>query len=251
MNTISAVIITLNEEKNIERCLESLKEIADEIIVVDSFSTDKTKEICTNYEVKFAERKWEGYSNTKNYANSLAQSDYILSLDADESLSPELELSLVNFKNCEEPKTVYRFNRLTNYCGRWIKHGGWYPDKVTRLWKNKAATWKGEIHEHLSLYSDAIYGELKGDLYHYSFHTINQHIEQINKFTEIAAAKDFKRGRRTNLMKILVFPKWKFLRDYIIKLGFLDGYYGYLVCKNSAYASFLKYIKLRELSRHN
>ncbi len=249
MNTLSVVIITLNEEKNIGRCLESLITVADEIIILDSFSADKTKEICLTYNVKFHERKWEGYSTTKNYANSLANSDYILSIDADEALSPEAIKWLSEFKKQKNPKTAYQINRLTNYCGKWIRHGGWYPDRKIRLWKKDAAKWTGSIHETLELSENATIDKLHGDLYHYTFHTIHQHEEQVNKFTEIAAKNDFERGRRTNKIKILFYPKWKFFRDYYIKRGFLDGYYGYLVCKISAHASFLKYVKLLELQK--
>ena len=251
MNTISVVIITLNEEKNIGRCLESLKNVADEIIVLDSYSTDRTKEICQRYSVSYWEREWKGYSGTKNYANSLAKSEYILSVDADEALSPELEKALIEFKKTESPSLAYSLNRITNYCGKWIKHCGWYPDRKIRLWKKGAAKWVGEIHETLEFVEGPEIWELKGDLYHYSFHAIKQHVEQINKFTEIGALQSFEKGKRTTLFKIFIYPKWKFFRDYIIKLGFLDGYYGYVVCKNSAHAKFLKYIKLYALQKQN
>lgn len=249
MNTISAVIITLNEEKNIGRCLESLSGIVDETIVLDSYSTDKTKEICLKHAVTFHEKEWEGYSKSKNFANSLSTSDYILSIDADESLSPELATSLLNIKGNSNPKSNYHLNRLTNYCGKWIKHGGWYPDRKLRLWKKDTAQWEGDIHEHLKINDTNTTGHLRGDLFHYTFHSFSQHLAQINKFTDIAAKDDFERGRKTNLVKILIFPKWKFIRDYFVKRGFQDGYYGFLVCKFSAQASFLKYVKLWELQK--
>lgn len=249
MKTISAIIITLNEEKNIDTCLESLKGVADEVIVIDSFSTDKTKEICLKYKVKFIEHEWEGYSKTKNYGNNLAVSDFILSVDADEALSPELRKSLLSLKTGNSPHNAYELSRVTNYCGKWIKHGGWYPDKKVRLWKNRTAQWIGDIHEELELPANTEIGSLSGDLYHYSFHTVQQHERQIAKFTDIAAKNDYARGRKTNGIRIFLYPKWKFFRDYVLRMGFLDGYYGYIVCKMSAHASFLKYIKLNELNK--
>lgn len=253
-NTIAVVIISLNEEKDIARCIGSVHDIADEIIVVDSFSTDKTKEICRGFsKVRFIEREWEGYSNTKNYSNSLAKSDYILSLDADEALSPELTKSLKKFRKTEKPETAYTMNRLTNYCGKWIRHCGWYPDKKLRLWKKEFGQWHGDIHEEVVI-NDPTFIEsthLKGDLFHYSYHSINQHINQYNKFTEMVAKNDIKRGKKATMFKILVAPFWKFIRDYFIRLGILDGYYGFVICMNSAHATFVKYTKQRQFQKNN
>jgi len=246
MPKISAVIITYNEERNIARCLESLQKVADEVIVVDSFSTDKTKDICSSFKVKFIEKEWEGYSTTKNYANSLARYDYILSIDADEALSPELIKSALKFKNDSNPMPAYRLNRLTNYCGKWIRHGSWYPDRKIRLWKNGIAQWEGDLHEQLKFNNIVYIGQLSGKLYHYSFYSISQHVTQINRFTDIASETDFNKDKHAGLLKIYFMPKWKFFRDYFLKLGIIDGYYGYIVCKLSAHAKFLKYTKLRQ-----
>ncbi len=245
---ISAVIITFNEERNIERCISSLLGVVDEIIVVDSLSTDKTKEICEKYElVKFYSQEWLGYSSQKNYANRLASFDTIFSIDADEVVSPELRESIMTIKAQYEDSsnTIFSFNRLTNYCGSWIKHSGWYPDKKKRIF-NKSVQWVGDIHEELLYLPSTKIVHLKGDLYHYSFYTSSDHIKQVDRFTSLTAKQAFEKGKRVNCFGIWFRPKWKFFRDFILKKGFLDGYAGYKVCKVSAFATFLKYIKLRE-----
>lgn len=246
MIKLAVVIITFNEETNIKRCLDAVQDIADEIIVVDSFSTDKTKAICEGYkDLTFVEHAWEGYSATKNYANSLATSDYILSLDADEVLSKELKEAIYNVKQNAE-FAVYSLTRLTNYCGKWVRHCGWYPDVKNRLFRKDVARWEGDIHEQLSFDQSEKVGLLKGDLLHYSFHNIEQHIQTINKFSSITAESRFKKGKRTNLLNIIFKPMLKFFNLYIFKLGILDGYFGYVICINSAYSAFLKEIKLKQ-----
>ncbi len=243
---ISAVIITFNEEKNIKRCLESLLGVADEIIVVDSFSTDQTENICKQYQVKFISQAWLGYSGQKNFGNSLATSDYILSIDADEALSDELKKSLLDLK-INPAHDIYSIKRLTNYCGKWIKHCGWYPDKKIRVWKNGKSQWHGEIHESIQYDTGLTVSELKGDLLHYSYYTIQDHLSQINLFTEIMAKDEVKKGKTVTILQLLLSPLFKFFKSYFIKLGFLDGYYGFIVCVISAQASFYKYLKIREL----
>ncbi len=246
---ISAVIITFNEEKNIRRCLESIQDIVDEVIVVDSFSTDKTQEICEEFNVKFVQYKWQGYSKTKNYANELASNEFILSIDADEALSEELQKSILRLKAGEElsRNIVYSLNRLTNYCGKWIYHCGWYPDKKIRIFNKSNASWKGELHEELVFVDgNTKIQHLEGNLLHFSYNSISQHILQVDKFTEIGAKEAHNKGKRTSILGIILRPIWKFLRDYIIKLGFLDGYYGFVICAISAFATFVKYIKLKQ-----
>ena len=249
MISISVVIITLNEDKNIARCIKAVKNIADEIIVIDSFSTDKTQEICKNYNVKFIQHAFEGYIQQKNWAITQASSKYILSLDADEVLSPELEKSILEV-TAKWKFDGYYFNRLTNYCGKWIKHCGWYPDRKLRLWDSSKGSWTGvNPHDRYEMQANATTGFLKGDLFHYSYSSIYQHIEQVNKFTEIAAKADFEKGKTAYIIEIIMHPCWKFFRDFIIKAGFIDGYSGYVICKISANAVFIKYVKIRELKR--
>ena len=246
MLKLSVVIITLNEEKNIARCLESIKEIADEIIIIDSFSTDKTEEICKTYDVKFIKHKWEGYSATKNFGNALASNKYILSLDADEALSPELVQSINGIKN-NTNQIVYSFNRLTNYCGKWIKHCGWYPDKKIRIFDKNINRWIGEVHETLYIEPTQNIKHLKGDCLHYSYYSIEQHYQQATKYAELAAQELYAKGKKSSLFKLIINPIAKFIKCYVTNRGFLDGYYGFLICKISAYTTYLKYSKLRKL----
>ncbi|MEI6695004.1 MAG: glycosyltransferase family 2 protein [Bacteroidota bacterium] len=250
MVKISAVIITFNEERNIERCIRSLQSIADEIIVVDSYSTDRTAEICSSLDVRFFQMKWEGYAATKNYGNSLTAYNYILSVDADEALSETLQKEIIILKNTGNQLDAYKVKRLTNYCGSWIYHCGWYPDSKLRLWNKQKGKWEGNIHEEVIMATDSTLGILKGDLLHYSYYTIQQHLNQANKFTDLTAMEAFQKGKQAGILKIIFSPILKFIRDYFIKLGFLDGYPGFLVCRISAFASFMKYAKLRELCRN-
>lgn len=244
MSKISVCIITFNEEKDIKRCLESVLKISEDIIVVDSYSTDQTENICKSFpQVTIVQRKWTGYSDQKNYANSLAKNDWIFSIDADEVIGDEL---LTSLKELTLLNGVYQCNRITNYCGKWIKNGGWYPDWKLRLFNKKEAQWEGLIHEDVK-HDFSEVKKLKGDLLHYSYHSIHQHVAQFNKFTELTAQKDKERGKKASILRILTAPLVKFIKDYFIKRGFLDGYYGFVVAALSSFATLLKYIKLREL----
>ena len=246
MQKLSVAVITFNEEKNIARCIESVLSIADEIVVVDSHSTDQTAAICSRYPVKFIVHDFEGYIQQKNYALSCCTNEYILSLDADEALSTELIESIKKVKS-QITADGYTMNRLTRYCGQWIKHCGWYPDVKLRL-INRKGNWGGvNPHDKLMLPSGSSSIHLKGDLLHYSYESINDHIEQIKKFTEIGAAEAYRNGVRSSVFKIIYKSKAKFLRDYIFKLGFLDGFYGFVICTNSSFATFLKYVRIRIL----
>lgn len=247
MNPISVAIITYNEEKNIERCLKSVMGIADEIIIVDSFSTDNTVTIAKTFEAKVYDMKFLGYAEQKNLANSLCTHELILSLDADEVLSPELFQSIKNVKE-QLDADAYEIKRLTNYAGKWVKHCGWYPDKKIRLFKKSKAQWAGpRLHEILVLTKEAKIKTLNGDLLHYSFHSEEDHLKQIDKFTNISSEELFSKGKKTSTYHLYLKPILRFFTDYIIKLGILDGATGYTVCKNSAYAAYLKYYKLKKL----
>jgi len=244
---LSVVIITFNEEKNIERCLASVKTIADEIVVVDSFSIDKTKEICLKHNVKFIEHQFDGHIEQKNWAITQASSPYILSLDADEALTPALAKEIEQIKNNWQ-FDGYSFNRLTNYCGKWIKHCGWYPDVKLRLWDSRKGSWKGtNPHDRYEVETNKI-KHINQDILHYSYYSISDHIKQVNYFTDIAAKASLDEGKRSSLVKITINPIIKFLRDYFFKLGFLDGYYGFVISIISSHATFLKYAKLKQLS---
>lgn len=250
MTGLSAVIITKNEERNIGRCIRSLKDVADDIVVVDSGSTDRTEDICKKENVRFHFHEWEGYKEQKNFANSLAKHPLILSIDADEALSDELRASILEVK--ENPQADgYEVNRLTNYCGKWIHNSGWYPDRKLRLFNRDKFEWGGEkIHETvIPLQEHNIISRLHGDLLHYSYYTISEHISQANHFTDLTAELAVEKGKQSGLIKILFSPVFKFIRDYFFKLGFLDGYYGYIICRISSQATFLKYSKIRQIRK--
>lgn len=248
MISLSVIIITWNEERNIGRCIDSVRDVADEVIVADSFSTDRTRQICLEKGVTFIENKWEGYSVQKNFAQQRASHDFILSLDADESLSEELASSIREIKKKDAPQ-LYSFNRLTNYCGKWIRHGGWYPDVKIRLYDRRKCSWEGSIHEKLKYPQGEKVTLLSGDCYHYTFYTISEHLKQVDKFTTLMAEEEYAKGRRANWFRILFNPVVKFIRDYIIRAGFMDGYEGFLISRISAYATFLKYAKLKKRGR--
>lgn len=244
---LSVAIITYNEENNIGRCISSVLPIADEILVVDSFSTDRTKEICESFNVRFLTHTFEGHIEQKNVALDLANFEHVLSLDADEALSPELAKEILNVKK-DFRGSGYSFNRLTNYNGFWVKHCGWYPDRKLRLVNKNKARWSGENpHDYLALQDGQSAQFLKGDLLHYSYESISAHIKQTNKFTTIAARAAFKNGKRSSLLKIILRPIFKFLRDYFFKLGFLDGRTGFVICVINGYYALLKYAKLHDL----
>ena len=247
MALLSVAIITLNEERNIGRCLMSLGSLADEIVVVDSFSTDKTEEICSGFNVRFVKHVFEDYADQKNYAATLCTNNLVLSLDADEAISPELAESIKKVK--ESPSADgYTFNRATFFCGKQIKHCGWYPDRILRLWNIQKGEWTGKkVHEKFSLCKGSVIQHINGDLLHYSYYSIEENIAQINRYSTLSAQKKFEKGTKSNLFKITFNPAWRFFLDYFIKLGILDGYYGYVICVNAAHEVFLKYSKLRDL----
>jgi glycosyltransferase involved in cell wall biosynthesis len=250
---ISAVIITRNEARNIERCLISLQGgVADEIVVMDSFSDDETEVICRKYgNVHFFQEEWMGYARQKNAANQLATNDIILSIDADEALSDELRESILTLKQLPALHCVGEMNRLTNYCGKWVRHSGWYPDKKIRIFHRKEAWWEGEVHETVVYPQTCKILFLKGNLLHYSYHSMEEHIQKADKYAMLAALSAFHLGQKASFIAIFLKPQWRFWRNYLFKGGFRDGYYGYVICKISAFTTFLKYSKLRELHKQD
>ncbi len=244
---ISAVIITFNEERNIGRCIDSLQGVVDEIVVVDSLSKDKTVAIAKEKGARVVDHAFEGYIEQKNYAITCAQHEYVLSLDADEALSKELTRSIFEVK--EELKfSVYSFNRLTNYCGKWISHCGWYPDVKVRLFDKSIGSWGGKNpHDTFIARAGATSLHLSGDLLHYSYYTREEHAKQIEHFSTIGAQAYYDKGKRSSTFKIVLSPTFIFIRNYIFRLGFLDGYFGWLVCIGSAKSTYLKYAKLKRI----
>lgn len=249
MIKLSVVIITYNEERLIAQCLNSVKTIADEIVIVDSYSSDNTKNICLAHDVKFIEHPFEGHIQQKNYAISQAGHPYILSLDADEALDATAQKAIATVKENWDADGYY-FNRLNNYCGKWIRHSGWYPDRKLRLWDSRKGKWKGQNpHDRYEMVDGATTRVLDGDILHFTIDSIHNHIKQINYFTDISSKELYRKGKRATILHILFSPPVKFFRDFFLKRGFMDGIHGFLIAVNSAYAKFLKYTKLYMLQR--
>ena len=250
MEKLSVVIITLNEERNLARCLASVQPLADEILVVDSGSADRTTEIAGSFGARIIVQPFLGHIEQKNFAASQASYNWVLSLDADEALTPELEQSIRQALS-NPGFDAYKMNRLTNYCGKWVRHSGWYPDRKARLWNRDKGRWGGQNpHDKWELDAPGTtYGKLKGDLLHYSYYTISEHLKQIEKFSEIAAQASVRAGKDCSVFKVFFGGLWKFVHSYFIKLGFLDGYTGLLVCSFSAWSSFAKYAKIHQYNR--
>lgn len=247
---ISAAIITFNEEAKIEKCLQSLSGVVDEIVVVDSLSTDGTEAICARYDVKFIKRPFPGYIAQKNFAAEQASFDHVLSLDADEALSDELKASVLQVKESWDDCDAYSFNRLNNYCGQWIRHCGWYPDRKIRLWDRRKGHWAGEDpHDRLHIPSGRV-RQLKGDLLHYAYFTVDEHLRQMHRFAEVAARAKYRNGKKPIfLIHVVLNPCFKFFRKYLLQLGFLDGYYGFVFCATTSALNFYKYLRLYEYHR--
>jgi glycosyltransferase involved in cell wall biosynthesis len=245
MIKLTVVIITLNEERNIARCLESVRRVADEILVVDSLSTDRTRDICGIYGARFIEQKFLGYVEQKNFALKLATHDYVLSLDADEALDEVLQKEILKVK-AEFIYDGYEFNRLTAYNGFWIRHCGWYPDTKLRMVKKDLALWVGN-NPHDALTVQGSVGKIAGDLHHYSYDSISSHILQTNKFSTIEATTLFAKGKRVGFFKLVTRPPWQFFKDYILRRGFLDGRYGFIICFINALYVLLKCAKMMDM----
>lgn len=244
---ISGVIITYNEARNIARCLTSLQDVCDEILVLDSYSTDATQQICQTFGIRFEQHPFEGHIQQKNEALQRASYPWVLSLDADEALSPELRASILALKKERPQKGGFTMNRLTNYCGTWIHHSGWYPDTKLRFVTKSDAKWGGiNPHDQLLPSQDITVQHLSGDLLHYSYYTKADHFKQIAYFSEIAAKELFDRKVRCSLYKLYLKVVAQFLKSYLLKKGFLDGLAGWHIAIRSAYATQQKYTKLRK-----
>jgi glycosyltransferase involved in cell wall biosynthesis len=243
---LSVVIITFNEEANIARCLAALGDVADEVLVVDSFSTDRTVEICQQHGARVVQNVFAGYVEQKNFATDQASFDHVLQLDADEVLTDELRQSIREATHNWQ-HAAYSLARLTNYCGQWVRHGGWYPDRKLRLYDRRLGRWEGLLlHEHYEVQPSHTTGQLRGDVLHYSYHSIAQHVAQLNKFTSITAQERALRGKtQVTLFHLVLKPLWKFWHGYVFRLGFLDGFAGLSIAAISAAGVFLKFAKLK------
>lgn len=244
---IAAVIITRNEAANIERCLASLG-FCDEIIVVDSGSTDETVSLARAKGAKVFQREWAGYGAQKNHANSLSRFDWILSIDADEEVTPELRREIEAVVQSPGAKAAYSVPRKTIHSGRWIRYGGWYPNRVVRLFRRSLGRWTDSaVHERWETTGNV--GELSSDLNHYSFRDIADQVVRNNVYSTLGALRLREEGGKFSLGKLLLKPVSKFIETYVIKRGFLDGYRGFIISVSAAYSVFLKWAKLWEVER--
>jgi len=243
---ISAAIITFNEERNVARVIESLR-CCDEILVLDSGSNDRTVEIATKLGARVVEASWHGYAAQKNIAAELAAHDWILALDADESLSEALEAEIWHIKKAGPKFNGYTMPRLAQYLGRWILHSGWYPDRKLRLFDRRKAKWVGQfVHESVTV--DGPVGHLKSNLLHFTCDSLSQHLRTMDRYTTLAAEEIVSRGKPITLSRLLLNPPWLFLRSYVLKLGFLDGVEGLAIAYMAALYNFVKYAKARDMS---
>jgi glycosyltransferase involved in cell wall biosynthesis len=243
---ISACITCFNEESKIRRCLESLT-WCDEIVVVDSFSTDATPDICREYTDRFLQHEWEGYIGQKNWASSQVRNRWVLFLDADEVVSPDLRDEIIaEFRRGPGEAVGYQFPRLVYYMGKWIRHGTWYPDYKLRLFRKDRGRSAGrEPHDHVEV--DGTIKTLKGPIWHYTYDGIYDHMQQINRFSTITATERFKEGRRFRWVDFLFRPPWRFFKGYVLSRGFMGGFHGYFVAVVGAFEVAIKYAKLREM----
>jgi glycosyltransferase involved in cell wall biosynthesis len=244
MEKLSVVIICFNEEKNIGRCIDSVINVADEILILDSYSTDQTAAIAESKGAIVKQETFKGFIQKKNKAVELASHDFVLSLDADEALDPVLAGSIQQAKE-NYTHIAYRMNRCSNYCGKFIRHGSWYPDAKIRLFDRRVAHWGGtNPHDKIVIEEKIQVEHLKGDILHYSYDTISAHVIQNNKLSTLAAESLFDDGKKTNLFNIFLRPYWAFSVSYIARAGFLDGLYGFVIAVQIAHMTFLKHLKL-------
>ena len=243
---ITATIITLNEERNIARAIESLR-CCDEILILDSGSTDRTVELAGNLGARVIEAGWRGYAGQKNWAAEQATHDWILSLDADEALSEALEAEILNLKKSGPRFDAYTMPRLARYLGRWIYHSGWYPDRKIRLYDRRRAKWVGDfVHE--SVRCKGHVGNLESNILHFTCDSLSEHVKTLDRYTTLAAQELAAGKVPVPMWSLIVDPPWNFVKAYIIQRGFLDGLEGLIISYMAAFYTFLKYSKARNMS---
>lgn len=243
---ITATIITLNEERNIARAIESLR-CCDEILILDSGSIDRTVELAGNLGVHVFEAGWRGFAGQKNWAAEQAANDWILSLDADEALSEALEAEIWNLKKSGPRHDGYTMPRLARYLGRWILHSGWYPDRKIRLYDRRKAKWVGDfVHESVRV--EGRVGQLESNILHFTCDSLSEHVKTMERYTTLAAQEIAARKIPVPLWRAILDPPWTFLKSYVLERGFLDGREGLNIAYMAAFYTFLKYAKARNMS---
>lgn len=245
MNRLSVCLITLNEERNLARALRSINGIADEIVVVDCGSQDRTQEIARAHGAKVVVRGWTNFAEQKNLAAAAASNNWILSLDADEELSDGLRKSLLDWKQRQPEFAVYEMARRARYLGAWVKHCGWYPDRRRRLYDRNAAQFQGIVHE--SLRFEGRPGRLSGDLLHYTMNSFAEHVEKVERYTTLAARQMYETGTRSWRAAMWLATPWACFNTFVLRGGFLDGYRGWLISRMAARSVWLKFKKLGKL----
>ncbi|MFN5169310.1 MAG: glycosyltransferase [Cyclobacteriaceae bacterium] len=249
MGKLSAVVIAFNEERDIARCLRSVQPVADEIIVVDSYSTDRTREICQSLGARVIEHPFKSHIDQKNFALQQAACDFVLSLDADEYLSDELLASIQKVKG-QWAADAYAMNRLSSYQGKWVRHGSWYPDQKVRLWRRGVGTWGGQNpHDRVILEANCRIHHLSGDIRHRAYENAREILEKIQSYSEIFAREN--RAEKISGWTVALHSAFAFFQSFVLKRGFLDGYEGLMVAVTSANHTFYKYAKLREQGFRN
>lgn len=245
---LSSIVITRNEQQNIDRCLSSLK-FCDEIIVVDSESTDNTTAIAQKYTQKVFTVPWKGYTEQRNHALQLATHDWVLSIDADEEIDENLKEEILKTINKSESTAAFLIPRKTLHSGRWIKYGGWYPNYLTRLFKKSEGKWIGdEVHEKWQ--TNGRVEKLENPILHYSFTSFSDQVQRNNEYSSLLAKRLYKQQVKFSLWNLLIKPLTKFFETYLFKRGFLDGYPGFIISISAAYSVFLKWAKLWELEKN-
>jgi glycosyltransferase involved in cell wall biosynthesis len=244
---LSGVLITFNEERKVAGALKSLAAVCDDLVVVDSFSTDATPRICRQYTTRFVQREWEGYLGQKQYATDLAEYDWVLSLDADEKLSRGLMREIERWKRrSREVRSGYLIPRMAYFMGRWIRHTTWYPDRQLRLFRRSAGRWAGgRVHERFRVEGEI--GRLREHIYHYTYASLAEYLDQLQRFSSLAAEDSRDRGGRVGLWRLALAPPAIFLKNYLLRAGFLEGGAGFLISAMAATSTFFKYAKLWEM----
>ena len=243
---ITATIITLNEERNIARAIESLR-CCDEILILDSGSVDRTVELAEKLGVRVIEAGWRGFAGQKNWAAEQASHDWILSLDADEALSESLEAEVLALKRSGPRYDGYTMPRLARYLGRWILHSGWYPDRKLRLYDRRKAKWIGDfVHESVQVHGRI--GHLESNILHFTCESLSEHIKTMDRYTTLAAQELAARRVKVPMGRLIVEPLWTFWKTYLLQRGFQDGLEGLIISYMAAFYTFLKYAKARNMS---
>lgn len=244
----SAVVISHNEARTIGACVTALRKVCDEVLVLDSQSTDGTLEICEKLGAKVVQQEWLGYTKTKNLGNGMASHDWILSIDSDEVLSEELVETLKKLKL--EPNKVYSLDRITEFEGQWVRHSGWYPEWKPRLFDRRQVQWQGDfVHETLRIPTSFKVEKLKGKLYHYSYKDSDDHLKRLEKYARLGAEGQFATGKKVTFVKRYLAPSFRFFKGFFIKKGFLDGRIGLEICRREAAMVRRRYEILEELWR--